>query len=69
MAYGMAAEDTRLFLDTHPNCGAALEYYNSCIKKKKEYLKEYEASFGAMTQTETENGRYSWICCPWPWQI
>ena len=69
MAYSMAAEDSRLFLDTHPNCDAALDYYNMSLRKKQELMKEYESTFGAMSQSSVQNGRYSWISTPWPWQI
>lgn len=69
MAYDMAAQDTRLFLDTHPTCDEALEYYNMCLIKKDGYLKEYESRFGAMTQNSLQDKKYSWLCCPWPWQF
>ncbi len=62
--------DTALYLDTHPDCKEALEYYNKYLDMRKSALKEYINLFGPIEQTDiaTCGGNWKWSDGPWPWE-
>lgn len=43
-----AMDDTRLFLDTHPDCKEAMEYFRKMQLIRKEALREYTDRYGAV---------------------
>ena len=66
-----AVVDTQLFLDTHPNCTEALEYFRNCSEMRNQALKEYAMYYGPLTIDTTVhscNDYWNWINEPWPWQ-
>lgn len=65
-----AADEARLFLDTHPNNAAALEYFDEFQKQRVQALKEYAKYYGPLTVDSENNSsdRWMWINNPWPWQ-
>ena len=56
-----AMDDTRLFLDTHPNCQEAMSYFHKMKHLRHEILKEYTERFGSMV------AYYPADCDPWDW--
>lgn len=66
-----AADDTRLFLDTHPGCQEALEFFDECQSQREKALREYARYYGPLTMdtvSAKDTGRWNWIDEPWPWQ-
>ena len=43
-----AVDDVKLFLDTHPNCTEALEFFDEFKKQRVQALKEYANLCGIM---------------------
>ena len=62
--------DTVLYLDTHPNCKEALEYYNKYLEMRKSAVKEYVSLFGPIELTDTNvcGGSWKWSDGPCPWE-
>ena len=62
-------KELELYLDTHPNCKTALDYYYQTIEALKALAEEHEAKYGPLTSkgVMTEHG-WTWINEPWPWQ-
>lgn len=61
--------ELELYLDTHPNCRTALDYYQRTVDELKRLTEEYENTAGpltAMGNVSTESWR--WVEGPWPWQ-
>ncbi len=61
--------ELELYLDTHPGCRTALDYYHRTVDELKRLTEEYENTVGPLTAkgvTDTEN--WTWIDGPWPWQ-
>lgn len=67
-ALGLSVHETVLFLDTHPECREAMEYFENQKCALNDAVREYEQRFGPLSAnaTNTENG-WSWIKSPWPW--
>lgn len=65
-----AVDDVKLFLDTHPNCTEALEFFDEFKKQRVQALKEYAKYYGPLTldTATTQMDYWKWINDPWPWQ-
>ncbi len=64
-----AVYDTKLFLDTHPNCQEALDYYQEMKKIREKAWKEYTENFGSLSAEDVPNKDYwDWNNRPWPWE-
>ena len=66
--HGFAMLEAGLYLDGHPNCTRALQYFD---KHRNEYLKytsEYEEAFGPLTMKSNTGSDWNWILGPWPWE-
>lgn len=61
--------ETELFLDTHPDCREALDYFRDLCYRLKMATEEYEESYGPLTSSASSGERWSWVDTPWPWQI
>ena len=44
-----AMDDVKLFLDTHPNCMEALEYYRKAKEMREEAWEMYTYNFGPLS--------------------
>ena len=67
--YSFIIYETVLYLDGHPDCAAALDYYRDIVRELRARMDEYEGAVGAI-RAENENGeRWSWVNKPWPWQL
>ena len=69
MEIGFSIDDLALFLDTHPEDGEALNYYNSLKKEYSKAVWEYENRFGPLSyyNVNSEN-KWTWTEEPWPWE-
>ncbi len=64
-----AMDDARLFLDTHPNCPDALEYYRDMCAVRKKLVEEYTAAYGPLSSYDCFCGDdWTWVDQPWPWE-
>ena len=68
--YAFAVTDASMFLDTHPDCGQALQYYNKYKKLYDEAKKQFEAAYGPLTiNSDQNNDRWAWVDDPFPWEL
>ena len=66
---GFVKAELELYLDTHPDCRTALDYYHRTLAELKKLTDEYQNTVGPLTAmgvTDTE--KWSWVDGPWPWQ-
>ena len=67
-AYGFAAHDLNLYLDTHPNDKAMLELFKKYTEEKEKLIKEYEKKYGPIVVNGADNIPWTWNTMPWPWE-
>ena len=67
-ALSFAKVESELFLDTHPECRQALEYYKEVVRNLSEAMMEYSAKYGAITSAQIEGDKWTWTDGKWPWQ-
>ena len=64
-----AMDDVKLFLDTHPNCMEALEYYRKAKEMREEAWEMYTNNFGPLSAYDVSNKDYwDWNKGPMPWE-
>ncbi len=69
-AYDFALTDVGEYLNTHPNCKAAINYYKKYQRLYNQAVADYTARFGALdSKSVTDDNRWTWIDGPWPWQM
>lgn len=62
-------KELELYLDTHPDCKMALDYYYRTLTELKELIEAYENSVGPLTAMGVRDSEsWSWVRGPWPWQ-
>ncbi len=64
-----AKVECELFLDTHPDCRQALDYYHRLVDELDGYLMEYQNTYGPLVATASMGDRWTWVDGPWPWQM
>ena len=61
--------ELELYLDTHPNCRTALEYYQTTLAELEKLTEQYENEVGPLTaQGVNSTDEWTWVGGPWPWQ-
>ena len=61
--------ELELYLDTHPNCRAALDYYNKTLNELEGLTELYENTVGPLTASGVKSeSAWTWVEEPWPWQ-
>ena len=61
--------ELELYLDTHPNCQTALEYYQKTLAELDRLIERYENEHGPLTCAGVRStDEWTWINGPWPWQ-
>jgi spore coat protein JB len=62
-------DDITLYLDTHPECQAAIEEYEKYRILRDTSVCEYTERFGPLTRynVNAEN-EWNWVDQPWPWE-
>lgn len=66
--YSFAVLEAALYLDGHPDCTHALEYYNKYNAKLSELYKKYEECHGPLTIFGNVDDRWTWCESAWPWE-
>ena len=67
-----AEDDILLFLDTHPDCQEALDFYRQNVAIRKEALSEYARLYGPLTIDTADDScsrSWEWIQQPFPWEM
>ena len=62
-----ALTETQLFLDTHPDCPAALDYFMQMKAELGKLTDEYEKSYGGLTHSGVSGDTWNWVEPEWPW--
>ena len=68
-ALSFVKTELELYLDTHPNCRTALDYYQQTINALDSLREEYHNTHGPLFAdgvVSTDN--WTWVDTPWPWQ-
>ena len=63
-----AKTEVTLYLDTHPDNKAALDYFYDICDKLEALTERYEAECGPLTACSVQGTSWHWIDGPWPWQ-
>ena len=67
---GFSLIETNLYLDSHPCCQEALEYFHTLQKQYVEAKENYEQSCGPLTSFASHgDGCFGWVQTPWPWEL
>lgn len=61
--------ETELYLDTHPDSKAALDYYRDILSQLDEAMTEYQNKYGPLFAEGVVGDRWSWVEGAWPWQL
>ena len=67
-ALSFAMTEAQLFLDTHPDCRAALDYFRNLRDELDGLTPEYQNKYGPLFADMTVGDKWAWIDGPWPWQ-
>lgn len=67
--HSFAALEAHLYLDSHPTCKQALEYFQKHKKAYEEALAKYEEKYAPLTVSGVNNtDEWTWATSPWPWE-
>lgn len=62
-------DETALFLDTHPDCQRALDFYKKYLDIYKEAVAEYSEKYGMLSHDGyMGQSSWQWTEGPWPWE-
>ena len=60
--------ELELYLDTHPRCKVALDYYYQTLDALNNLAEEYQAKYGPIVAAgSTGSEEWAWVKEPWPW--
>ena len=64
-----AMDELRLYLDTHPECAAALSDFGARMEQRADLISEYTEKYGPLDSycPGTDNG-WEWNGAPMPWR-
>ena len=69
MLFDFAAQESALFLDTHPNDANAFSYYQEATNRLQQAKNAYESEYGPLTNKRSFGNSYSYYTeAPWPWE-
>lgn len=61
--------ELELYLDTHPTCKTAIDYYHRTVDALDKLMAEYQAAGKPIVAAGSiDKDSWSWINGPWPWQ-
>ncbi len=64
-----ALVEANLYLDSHPDDTAALEYFKKYRELQAHAVAEYEKMFGPLFPSNgIDQCRWRWVETPWPWE-
>lgn len=62
-------KELELYLDTHPNCRVAIDYFYRTNEELKRLTEQYENTVGPLTSGGVvSTDEWTWVKNPWPWQ-
>jgi spore coat protein JB len=65
-----AADDSALFLVTHPYDRQALSYFHNANRMTAAATDAFVEKYGPLTQAQQTNPNYfDWNDGPWPWEV
>lgn len=68
-ALSFVKNELELYLDTHPYCRTAIDYYHRTVEELERLMEEYHNTRGPLVATGvTSNDEWTWVGAPWPWQ-
>ena len=61
--------ELELYLDTHPTCPTALDYYRRTVDALERLTEEYHNQYGPLVASgNLSTEKWNWVNGPWPWQ-
>ena len=67
---GFALDDLVLYLDTHPDCAAGLEMFQTLLRQYEAAVAAYEAEIAPLRRSSGErNDFWQWAESPAPWEV
>lgn len=63
-----AMDDVLLFLDTHPDHAAAMQYYRNVVSMRKHAMDAYECEYGPLLVENVKGQNWDWVTEKWPWE-
>lgn len=61
--------DLKLYLDTHPDCMEALEFFKEYSELLDEAKQRYAEEYGGITPYVADGDtHFTWTDGPWPWE-
>ena len=67
-AISFAKVETELYLDAHPECTPALDYYKELCQEYDNLVSIYENTVAPLTHESAAMDSWKWVSKPWPWQ-
>ena len=68
-AEDFALYETALYLDAHPTCQSALNFYRQHKKAADALRSQYEALYGPLSLYGNNSATcWRWVDSPWPWE-
>ncbi len=68
-ALAFVKTELELYLDTHPMCRTALDYYRQTIEALERLTEEYHNQHGPLVASgNLSTDKWNWVDEPWPWQ-
>ena len=65
---GFALDEATLYLDTHPDCPMAMQYFQNARRMNRQAMKSYEEVNGPLQVADADFNNWNWINGPWPWE-
>ena len=68
-ALSFAKVEAELYLDTHPDCATALEYYRNVLDQLDEAMTKYQNEVAPLYTEGAAGDSWRWVEGKWPWQL
>ena len=69
MERSFVQQELELYLDTHPDCRAALDYYERVCDELGTLMEQYQTAYGPIIAAGGDNtDGWAWVKHSWPWQ-
>ena len=69
-ALSFVKTELELYLDTHPTCQKALDYYSQTVDALNSLMERYHEEYGPLVAAGVTNpDAWTWVEMPWPWQV
>lgn len=63
-----AKDEAILFLDMHPSCTGAIQYFRDTVRALDEAMAEYQSKYGPIYHEAAPMDGWTWAEGAWPWQ-